>query len=112
MTIVELMVAVFLLGVGLIGLAGSSFVVGKQLRGSHLQSTAALVAQSRLDSLASVSCKLLAPSGTQTGTAITMGVTENWSVADGKNIKTIVDTVRFAGRVRPLVYRSVIPCRD
>ena len=112
MTLIELMVAIILLGVGMLGLAGLSVTVAKQQRGGSLQETAALVVQSRLDSLASIQCSLLAPSGTQTGSATTMKVTERWVISDGNDIKTITDTVKFSGRVKPLVYKSVIPCRD
>jgi prepilin-type N-terminal cleavage/methylation domain-containing protein len=112
MTLLELMVAVMLLGVGILGLAGFTLVTGKQLRGSGYQENAALVVQSRLDSLASIRCQALAPSGPQTGTALTLGVLEKWVVSDGNDIKTISDTVRFTGRTRPLIYNSIIPCRD
>ena len=112
MTLIELMVAIILLGVGMLGLAGLSVTVAKQQRGGSLQETAALVVQSRLDSLSSIQCAMLAPSGTQTGTATTMKVKEKWVVTDGNDIKTIADTVTFAGRTMPLVYKSVIPCRD
>ena len=56
MTLIELMVAIILLGVGMLGLAGLSVTVAKQQRGGSLQETAALVVQSRLDSLASIQC--------------------------------------------------------
>jgi len=112
MTIVELMVAILLLSVGLLGMAGFSFTMTKQFQSSGLQGTAALVVQSRLDSVASIHCSNLAPSGPQTGTAVTMGVRESWVITDGNDIKTVVDTVTFAGRKNPLVYQSIIPCRD
>lgn len=112
MTIVELMVAILVLSVGLLGLAGFSFTMTKQFQSSGLQGTAALVVQSRLDSVASIRCVNLAPSGPQTGTAVTLGVTEKWVITDGNDIKTIFDTVTFAGRKNPLVYKYIIPCRD
>lgn len=112
LTIIEMMVAVILLGVGMLGLAGFQLAAGKQNRGAATQQTAALVVQSRLDSLASVTCTALAPSGTQTGSATTLGVKETWSVADGNDIKVITDTVRFSPRKNALVYKSIIPCRD
>jgi hypothetical protein len=68
--------------------------------------------QSRIDSVASIRCEALAPSGTQTGTAVMLGVYEKWSIADGNDIKILTDTVTFLPRSRPLVYRSIIPCRD
>lgn len=112
MTLIELMVAIMLLGIGLLGLAGFSLAMTTQQKSSVRQQMAALVVQSRLDSLASVSCTLLAPSGSQSGTATTQGISERWIITDGNDIKTVTDTVRFAGRKNPLVYKSIIPCRD
>lgn len=112
LTIIEMMVAIILLGVGMLGLAGFSLAAGTQARGASLQQTAALVVQSRLDSLASVTCTALAPAGSQSGSATTLGVQEKWIIADGNDIKTITDSVKFKGRKRPLVYQSIIPCRD
>jgi prepilin-type N-terminal cleavage/methylation domain-containing protein len=112
LTLVEMMVAVVLLGIGMLGLAGFTIVASKQMGGASLQSTAALVVQSRLDSLASINCQALAPSGTQSGTTITSGVRERWTVADGNDIKLIDDSVTFKGRTNVLVYKSIIPCRD
>lgn len=112
MTLVELMVAVMLLAVGLLSLAALSVVLNAQARGAQRQQTAAMLVQSRIDSLASIHCQNLAPSGTQSGVAITRGITERWSVADGNDIKVIRDTVTFAGRKNPIAYVSLIPCRD
>jgi type IV pilus assembly protein PilV len=112
MTVIELLVAMMLLTFGLLGLAGFSLTMTRQQGSASMQQTAALIVQSRFDSVASISCQALAPSGTQTGTSSYRGVTENWVIADGNDIKIISDTVRFASRTRPLVYRSIIPCRD
>ncbi|HEX9565713.1 MAG TPA: hypothetical protein VF981_17160 [Gemmatimonadaceae bacterium] len=112
MTVIEVIIAMMLLSFGLLGLAGFSLAVSRQYNSSTMQETAALTVQSRFDSVASIRCQALAPSGTQTGTAVARGVTEQWVIADGNDIKIITDTVRFAPRTRPLVYRSIIPCRD
>jgi prepilin-type N-terminal cleavage/methylation domain-containing protein len=112
MSLVELLVAMVLLSIGLLGLAMLSMRLIKQHDGAASQQLAALVVQSRFDSLASIRCQNLAPYGTQTGTATTRGITERWAVVDGNDIKTITDTVTFAARKRPLAYVSVIPCRD
>ena len=113
-TIVELVVAIMILAIGILGLAGSSAVITRQLGRGNLQTIASTVAQSRFDSLTSVGCATLAPvSGiSQTGTANTRGVTERWVVSDGNDVKLVDDTIRFLGRTQPLVYRTVIPCRD
>ena len=68
--------------------------------------------QSRIDSIASIRCQLLAPGAPQTGTLTLLGVTERWTIADGDDIKLLTDSVTFAPRKQPLVYRSIIPCRD
>ncbi len=112
MSIVELLAAILLLGVGLLGMAMLSVRVMKQQDAASSQQFAALVVQSRLDSLASIHCQSLAPFASQYGTATTRGITERWSIVDGNDIKTITDTVTFAARKNPIAYVSVIPCRD
>jgi Tfp pilus assembly protein PilV len=112
MSLVELMVAIVLLGVGLLGMAALSLKVNTQQRDAGQQQLAALVVQSRIDSLSSIHCQALAPSGPQTGTSVTRGITERWRVEDGNDIKVIYDTVTFAARKKPLAYLSIIPCRD
>lgn len=112
MSLVELLVAIMLLGIGLLGLALLSLRVSKQQDSASSQHFAALIVQSRFDSLSSIRCQNLAPSGTQSGTVTTRGITERWSVQDGNDIKIITDSVTFAARKRPLAYVSIIPCRD
>jgi Tfp pilus assembly protein FimT len=111
-TIIEVIVAMIILTFGLLGMAGFSMTVTRQFKSSTKQETAALMVQSRIDSVASVRCQTLAPSGTQSGTLTRLGVTERWSITDGDDIKTLLDSVTFTPRTRPLVYRSIIPCRD
>jgi hypothetical protein len=40
------------------------------------------------------------------------GVREAWVVTDGWNVKRLADTLTVPGRATPLVYVSVIPCRE
>jgi Tfp pilus assembly protein PilV len=111
-TIIEVIVAMMILTFGLLGMAGFSMTMTRQFKASTKQEAAALMVQSRIDSVASIRCQALAPSGTQTGTLTSLGVTERWSIADGNDIKILTDSVTFSPRVNALVYRSVIPCRD
>jgi Tfp pilus assembly protein PilV len=111
-TIIEVIVAILVLSFGLLGMAGFSLTLSKQYKSSTKQETAALMVQSRIDSVASIRCQALAPSGTQSGTMTMLGVTEKWYIADGNDIKVLTDTVTFSPRATPLVYRSIIPCRD
>jgi type II secretory pathway pseudopilin PulG len=112
MTIIEVIVAMIILTFGLLGMAGFSITLTKQFKTSGKQEAAALMVQSRIDSVASIHCEALAPSGTQSGTLVYQGVTEKWYIDDGNDIKILTDTVTFSPRTRPLVYRSIIPCRD
>ena len=112
MTIVEVMVAMFLLTVGLLALAGLAASASKTVRAGGIQTVASALAQSRFDSLSSVPCATLATATPTRGTATTRGIRESWIVTDGRNVKRLADTVRVPGRRAPLVFVSVIPCRD
>lgn len=114
MTLVELMVALFVLGVALLALAGFSVQVTRQLAGGGRQSLAATIVQSRLDSLSSITnCNSIVGAGlTVTGTRTTRGVREAWVLRDGNNVIFVTDTVTFRGRTRPLVYQSIVVCRN
>ena len=112
MTIIEVIVAMMILTFGLLGMAGFSITLNRQNRWSGRQETAALLVQPRIASVASIHCPTLAPSGPQTGTLTRLGVTEKWRIEDGNDTKLLIDSVTFKPRTLPLVYRSVIPCRD
>jgi Tfp pilus assembly protein PilV len=111
-TIIEVIVAMIILTFGLLGMAGFSLTLTRQFKSSTKQETAALMVQSRIDSVASIRCQNLAPSGPQSGTLVRLGVTEKWTIEDGNDIKVLTDTVTFTPRKVPLAYRSIIPCRD
>ena len=111
-TIVELVVAILVLTVGLLSLASTSTYVVRQMRGGSLQTVAAQLAQSRFDSLASLSCVELTKTESSRHTATARGVAEVWRVTDGNDIKNAIDSISFAGRSKPLVYQSVLTCRD
>ena len=116
-TIPEIIVAIMVLTIGLLAMASTSGAVAKQMAGARRQTVAATIAQSRFDSLTSVRCALLAPpSGTTSlvtsGTSSRSGVTESWTVTDGDDVKKITVSISFPGRPTPMVYQSILPCRD
>jgi type IV pilus assembly protein PilV len=112
-TLVEVIAAIMLLAVGLLAIAGLGVVASKTTRRGAGQTLAAAMAQSRFDSLASVPCAVLAPGATPTkGVSTLRGVREAWVVTDGWNVKRLADTLTVPGRATPLVYVSVIPCRE
>ncbi len=114
LTLVELMVAVLIINLALLALAGLGAAVARQLRQGAVQTQAALLVQSRLDGFASRQpCNSIVAAGaTVTGSATTNGITEKWVLRDGKNVIHVTDTVRVPGRTNPLVYQSIIQCRD
>lgn len=112
-SLVELIVAMLLLSVGLFSVLGTSGSVSNSLGGGMRQTLAASVAQARIDSLTSIGCQSLTPGGaTSTGSGTVRGIEETWSVQDGRNVKTISVLVTMPGRVTPILYETIIPCRD
>jgi type IV pilus assembly protein PilV len=112
-TVVEVIAAIMLLAIGLLAIAGLAVAASKTTRRGAGQTLAAAMAQSRFDSLASVPCAALAPGATLTrGVSTVRGVREAWVVTDGWNVKRLADTLTVPGRATPLVYVSVIPCRE
>ncbi|HEY0969464.1 MAG TPA: prepilin-type N-terminal cleavage/methylation domain-containing protein [Gemmatimonadales bacterium] len=115
LTLIELMIAVLIINVALLALAGLGATVSRQLRQGAVQTRAAMMVQSRLDSLASLQpCNSIvsATNPTRTGTATRNGITEKWVIRDDKNVIHVIDTVTIPGRTQPLVYQSLIQCRD
>lgn len=88
-TLVELIVAMLMLTIGLLGLAGVGGVVLKQMSSGTYQTIAASIAQSRFEQMEGDSCALIT-----SGSATVRGMAENWTVASlGLRAKTVYDTV-------------------
>ncbi|MBX6331173.1 MAG: prepilin-type N-terminal cleavage/methylation domain-containing protein [Gemmatimonadaceae bacterium] len=114
-TLIELVVAIMIMTVGVLGLASTATVVARQLGGAAQQTIAANVAARRLELLRSRHCTALA-----SGSAVTRGMTEHWGVASavpipgGVSVAHVVDTVTYTaadGHVRPpLVFESYVQC--
>jgi prepilin-type N-terminal cleavage/methylation domain-containing protein len=112
-TVVEVIVAILILSIGLLGLAGTSAVVTRQMTDGSRRGQAAGLAQTRFDSLASVGgCNSIGAVGTTvTGKKTTRGVAESWTARrSGDLTVTVTDTVRVARAKSPLVFESVIRC--
>ncbi len=106
-TIVELLVAVVILAIGVLGLAGTSAVVLQQMTGGNSQLLGSQMAASRFEKMAGRNCTGFATSGTR----YSRGVTETWSYAASDN-GTMIATVSLAiqGRTQPEQYQTVIAC--
>lgn len=107
-TIVELIVAMLMLTIGLLGLAGVGAVVLKQMKGGTYQTIAASIAQSRFEQLEGDPCATIVG-----GSASVRGMTENWYVtALGLRAKTVYDTVTYASSKGPrkIGIHTVVAC--
>ncbi len=109
-SLIEVLVSVLMIAVALGGVMGSAGAVARQMGGGMRMTVAASLAQTRLDSLASLSCAQLVHG--LTGTAITRGISQTWGVTDGRNIKTLTVTLTIPRKVQRPSYSTVIPCRD
>jgi len=110
-TVVEIIVAIMVLSIGVLGLAATAAVVQRQMASGERQAAAAAIAQSRFDKLTSVNCQTLS---TTPGTASWRHghVTESWVVSGiNNNVRQITETITMTGYKNALVYTTYIPCR-
>lgn len=110
-SVVEVLVSVAVLGVGILGLASSAATVSRLVDGGDQQTTAAVMAQNRMERLRATRCPITS------GNATVSGMTEGWSVsgpiAGGGRRYEVVDSITYKvrGVARPaLVYRSIVEC--
>lgn len=108
-TMVELMVAIIVLCVGLLGLASGAVGVLRQTRWGAQSALASVVAQRRMEIIRSKGCSSLS-----NGTATTRGLSEKWvlTVINGK-AQAVVESVTYVpreGMTRWVELKSVVPC--
>jgi Tfp pilus assembly protein PilV len=103
------MIAIVVLSIGVLGLAGTSAMVSRMIGGAAQQTIAANVAAGRFEKMRSLQCSSIA-----SGTATLRGTTEKWTVSNaGTSLKFVVDSVswRGAGQSRSnLVFQSYVKC--
>ena len=106
-TLVELIIAIIILVVGVLGLASTAAVVMRQITASSMQTRAAMMAQSRLEQLRSVPCANMA-----NGNATSNGVTETWRVTVNARTATLVTVVTWTERrvARSVTFTSERTC--
>ncbi len=106
-SLIELMVAIMVLTVGLLGLAASSAVATQMIGGGGRHTLAASVAQSRFEMLRRGRCATL--SG---GSSYTRGVSESWQIDSVRTSAFITSRVTYQTRRGPRTqtFRSVRPC--
>ena len=106
-TLIELMVAMMVLTVALLGLAASSAAAIQMIGAGGRHTLAASVAQSRFEMLRRGSCANLTG-----GSSITRGVTEIWQIDSVRASAFITARLTFHTRRGPRTqtFRSVRPC--
>lgn len=106
-SLIELMVAIMILTVGLLGLAASSAVATQMIGAGGRHTLAASVAQSRFEMLRRGRCAALT-----SGSSYTRGVSESWQIDSVRASAFITARVTYQTRRGPRTqtYRSVRPC--
>lgn len=103
------MIAIVVLSIGVLGLAGTSAMVSRMIGGAAQQTIAANVAAGRFEKLRSLQC-----SSISSGTASLRGTTEKWTVSNaGTSLKFVVDSVSWRGAgqsTSKLVFQSYVKC--
>ncbi|MEK6610292.1 MAG: prepilin-type N-terminal cleavage/methylation domain-containing protein [Gemmatimonadota bacterium] len=106
-SLVELMVAMIILTVGVLGLAASArYVTSMTGQGGRFGGSAA-VASTRFEQLRATSCATLAA-----GSATTGKYSESWTVTASGLLRTVTETVSYnnGSSLRSDVFASTISC--
>jgi prepilin-type N-terminal cleavage/methylation domain-containing protein len=110
LTLVEVVVALVVFGVGMLGLGSAILVLMRQARAAHTQSIATDVAASRLEQLVSTACETH-----EAGSEQIRGIESSWSVQSrlGTNAVLLNHGVQFSlpDGVRARQYYTATPCR-
>ena len=87
----EVMIAMVILTVGVLGIAASSAAITRMTAEGGRGGGSAAVAESRIESLTAVPCASM----TSTGSATTGKFTESWTVTTANLLRTITVTVTY-----------------
>ena len=107
-TLIEMIIAIIIMSIGVMGLAGTASFVATQMGGANAQTIAAGLASKVSDSLAARRCAAIID-GSQT----VRGVRVAWTVADSIRTRWVTETVQFKpkrGATKSLTYTVVIQC--
>lgn len=115
-TIVEVLMAVIVLGVGVVAMAGSSALVTRMIGRGQRATRAGQVAAQRLDSLRLIAFKTT-PHCTQVvngGPVSALGVTQSWVVtipnAKSRQVKLTLTYKNAAGKTKTETVNTIIGC--
>ena len=110
LTLIEMIIAIMVMSIGIMGLAGTASYVATQMGGGNAQTIAAGLATKVSDSLSARRCAALVD-GSQTS----RGVRVAWTVADSSRTRWVTQTVQYKpkrGPSKTLSYMVVIQCVD
>ena len=115
-TIVEVLVAVMILSVGVLALASTAALTGRQIGEGSVRSRAASLALSRFEVVAAraaAGCNAIVPVGGSVARDSTLrGIRERWTITRPANNGTVVvvDTITLPRVAGTLNFRSVVRC--
>lgn len=113
-TLVEVMVAIVILSIGILGLAATAGVVVRQMTGAVHQSVAATVAYSRMEKIRTGNCIAMKDSSSPAAGVTTRNVTEHWKIVgtSGSHVLLVYDTITYfvRGTLKTQIYNSEYPC--
>jgi prepilin-type N-terminal cleavage/methylation domain-containing protein len=106
-SLVEVIAAMVILTIGVVGLAASTTAITRLTGQGGLTGNSAAVAASRFDVLRATPCASLAG-----GTATTGKFSEAWSVATVSNLRNVIDSVTYTAsrRTRISVFSTILSC--
>lgn len=106
-TLIELIVALLVFTVGVLGLVATSAVIGRELGANAVRERAGRIAATRLEVLAA-QCR-----GATAGGETITGIRSEWSVdpSDSSRV-SLIESVTYPTRRggRTDIYRAVLPC--
>ena len=108
-TVIEMIIAVIVMAVGVMGLAGTARYVAMQMGNGSSQTVAATFTAKISDSLSARRCASIVG-----GSATKRGVTITWTVADSTRTKWVTEQVQYKTKSGPKTvnYLTVIQCPD
>lgn len=108
-TLVELVVAIMVISIGIIGLASTAGAVTRQMGGGRRMVIAASVARARFERMAAQNCATVA-----SGSASMRGITESWTATQGTLSVMVQNTVTYTTTRgnRSQTFTTRIPCRQ
>ena len=108
-TLVELVVAIIVISIGVIGLASTAGAVTRQTGGGRRMVIAANVARARFELMAAQNCATVT-----SGSASTRGIAERWTATQGTLSVLVQNTVTYTTTRgnRSQTFSTRIPCRQ